>query len=81
MGFSQGGSVGEDILGGGGGKLWGCVQDSNPAMDMSTAPGSKGEFAPSRFVPELTSCSCSSPHVRPYAPLSEPDLDCRRRRD
>lgn len=41
MGFSQGGSVGLDILGGGGGELWGCMQESNPAMDISTTPGSK----------------------------------------
>lgn len=41
MGFSQGGSVGLDVLGGGGGTLWGCDQESNPAMDISTAPGSK----------------------------------------
>lgn len=41
MGFSQGGSVGLDIVGGGGGELWGCMQESNPGMDISTAPGSK----------------------------------------
>lgn len=44
MGFSQGGSVGLDILGGGGGELWGCMQESNPPMDISTAPGSKGTY-------------------------------------
>ncbi|KAH7093431.1 Alpha/Beta hydrolase protein [Paraphoma chrysanthemicola] len=41
MGFSQGGSVQLDVLGGGGGELWGCMQESNPAMNISTAPGNK----------------------------------------
>ncbi|KAI8931070.1 hypothetical protein NX059_012081 [Plenodomus lindquistii] len=41
MGFSQGGSVAEDIIGGGGGPLWGCTQKDNPAMNMTSAPGSK----------------------------------------
>ena len=44
MGFSQGGSVAEDIIGGGGGDLWGCMQEENPAMNISTAPGSKSMF-------------------------------------
>jgi predicted esterase len=42
MGFSQGGSVQLDVLGGGGGELWGCMQESNPAMNITSAPGSKG---------------------------------------
>ena len=42
MGFSQGASVQLDMLGGGGGLLWGCTQEDNPAMNISTAPGSKG---------------------------------------
>lgn len=50
MGFSQGGSVGLDVLGGGGGKLWGCDQESNPSMDISTAPGSKGMQRGPRYV-------------------------------
>ncbi|KAF1941076.1 alpha/beta-hydrolase [Clathrospora elynae] len=41
MGFSQGGSVILDVLGGGGGELWGCVQKENPKMNMTSAPGSK----------------------------------------
>jgi acetylxylan esterase len=41
MGFSQGGSVALDVLGGGGGELWGCNQADNPKMDRTTAPGSK----------------------------------------
>lgn len=42
MGFSQGGSVQLDVLGGGGGLLWGCTQEDNPAMDITSGPGSKG---------------------------------------
>ncbi|KAH4133238.1 hypothetical protein HBH47_007130 [Parastagonospora nodorum] len=38
MGFSQGGSVQLDVLGGGGGELWGCQQEENPAMDINSAP-------------------------------------------
>lgn len=41
MGFSQGASVQLDVLGGGGGELWGCNQEENPAMNISSAPGSK----------------------------------------
>lgn len=41
VGFSQGGSVALDILGGGGGELWGCEQEYNPPMNRSTAPGNK----------------------------------------
>jgi acetylxylan esterase len=41
MGFSQGGSVQLDVLGGGGGELWGCMQEENPPMNISSAPGSK----------------------------------------
>jgi acetylxylan esterase len=44
MGFSQGGSVQLDVLGGGGGELWGCMQDSNPGLDISSAPGSKSAY-------------------------------------
>lgn len=44
MGFSQGGSVMLDVLGGGGGMLWGCDQAQNPAMDIKSAPGSKGAY-------------------------------------
>jgi acetylxylan esterase len=43
MGFSQGGSVQLDVMGGGGGEMWGCNQKTNPAMDINSAPGSKGE--------------------------------------
>lgn len=41
MGFSQGGSVMLDVLGGGGGFLWECTQKDNPPMDIASAPGSK----------------------------------------
>jgi len=40
LGYSQGGSVAQDMLGGGGGPTFACEQDSNPAFDASVAPGS-----------------------------------------
>jgi acetylxylan esterase len=43
MGFSQGGSVQLDVMGGGGGEMWGCNQKTNPAMDINSVPGSKGK--------------------------------------
>lgn len=43
MGFSQGGSVQFDMLGGGGGELWGCMQEANPTMNISSGPGAKCE--------------------------------------
>lgn len=43
LGYSQGASVTQDILGGGGGAVFECTQDSNPAMDRSSSPGSQGK--------------------------------------
>jgi acetylxylan esterase len=40
VGLSQGASVTLDIVGGGGGKVFECTQDDNPALDASSAPGS-----------------------------------------
>ncbi|KAH7125625.1 Alpha/Beta hydrolase protein [Dendryphion nanum] len=40
FGFSQGGSVGMDILGGGGGPVFECVQAENPPLNRTTIPGS-----------------------------------------
>jgi acetylxylan esterase len=42
LGFSQGAAVTQDILGGGGGPVFECTQDTNPALDRSTTPGSSG---------------------------------------
>ncbi|EUC30311.1 carbohydrate esterase family 5 protein [Bipolaris zeicola 26-R-13] len=40
LGFSQGGSVAQDMLGGGGGPTFECEQGDNPGLDASVAPGS-----------------------------------------
>ncbi|CAA9966221.1 Cutinase multi-domain protein [Pyrenophora teres f. maculata] len=37
LGFSQGGSVAQDMLGGGGGHVFACQQDMNPALDPGPA--------------------------------------------
>jgi hypothetical protein len=42
LGFSQGAAVAQDILGGGGGKVFECEQPDSPALDPTSAPGSKG---------------------------------------
>jgi hypothetical protein len=42
LGYSQGGAVAQDILGGGGGKVFECEQPDSPALDSTTAPGSQG---------------------------------------
>ncbi|UPX20519.1 uncharacterized protein EKO05_0010748 [Ascochyta rabiei] len=39
LGYSQGASVTQDILGGGGGQVFECTQDTNPALNRSTSPG------------------------------------------
>lgn len=44
IGYSQGASVVGDILGGGGGTLFGCEQAWNPSMSRDTAPGSSSKF-------------------------------------
>jgi hypothetical protein len=41
LGYSQGGAVAQDILAGGGGKVFACEQPSAPALDAAT--GSKSE--------------------------------------
>lgn len=43
FGYSQGGSVALDILGGGGGKIYDCVQDNNEKMDRESVPGSRSK--------------------------------------
>jgi hypothetical protein len=44
-GYSQGGQVATDILGGGGGTLFnGCGQPSTPPLDRSNAPGKNRKF-------------------------------------
>ncbi|KAF9697643.1 hypothetical protein EKO04_004338 [Ascochyta lentis] len=39
LGYSQGASVTQDMMGGGGGQVFQCTQDTNPALDRSTSPG------------------------------------------
>jgi hypothetical protein len=41
LGYSQGGSVAQDILGGGGGNVFGCDQATNPALDESLGASGK----------------------------------------
>ena len=44
-GYSQGGQIAGDILGGGGGVSFnGCVQPDTPALDPETSPGNKSEY-------------------------------------
>jgi len=50
LGFSQGAAVTQDILGGGGGQVFQCTQDINPALDRSSSPGSNGRFQSSSHV-------------------------------
>ncbi|KAF2640656.1 alpha/beta-hydrolase [Massarina eburnea CBS 473.64] len=40
LGFSQGGSVALDVLGGGGGVVFNCTQEDNAALDPESSPGS-----------------------------------------
>lgn len=44
LGFSQGGSVAQDMLGGGGGPTFECEQGENPPLDVTSAPGSNGTY-------------------------------------
>ncbi|KAF2732647.1 alpha/beta-hydrolase [Polyplosphaeria fusca] len=55
LGFSQGGSVALDLLGGGGGnKVFGCDQPVNDALDRTKAPGSKKQVvAAASFGPTV----------------------------
>jgi hypothetical protein len=82
MGFSQGGSVALDVLGGGGGELWGCNQADNPKMDRTTAPGSKSTHScPTSACFMLTHASCRSSCFRAHPPQCKPVVHGRWRRD
>jgi acetylxylan esterase len=72
MGFSQGGSVALDVLGGGGGELWGCNQADNPKMDRTTAPGSKSTHS----CPDLRLLH-ADPRQSPQPSLSGPPAAVR----
>jgi hypothetical protein len=49
-GYSQGGQIAGDILGGGGGVSFnGCVQPDTPAMDPETSPGNKSKYCRTQF--------------------------------
>lgn len=52
LGYSQGASVTQDIVGGGGGHIFECDQATNPALDASL--GEKGSLALN--LPTLTLC-------------------------
>lgn len=83
MGFSQGGSVQLDMLGGGGGELWGCMQEQNPAMNISSAPGSKGRRAQQHLpyvVSLLTIHSRCSRCLRSHTSQRKSELHLRWRR-
>lgn len=59
-GYSQGGSVVGDILGGGGGVLFGCDQPFNPPLSRKTVPGSHSKF-PQLYLAAPTDMSQSPP--------------------
>ncbi len=54
MGYSQGADVVGDILGGGGGPIYGCEQAWNPAMPRNTTPGSSSKFSAHHLLFILT---------------------------
>jgi acetylxylan esterase len=83
MGFSQGGSVQLDVIGGGGGELWGCQQKENPAMDINSAPGSKSRRLKNLLYRSdvLTSFSRRGHCLRSNTTERETELYIRRRRD
>lgn len=43
VGYSQGASVLFDVLGGGGGEIYDCVQEETPALSPDEAPGSRSK--------------------------------------
>ena len=45
VGYSQGAGVVSDILGGGGGSIFGCEQAWSPSLPRNTMPGSSGKFS------------------------------------
>lgn len=55
VGYSQGALVLFDVLGGGGAEIYNCTQETTPALDSSTSPGSNSKCT----------TSCHTTHVAP----------------
>lgn len=69
LGYSQGAAVTQDILGGGGGAVFQCTQDTNPALDRSSSPGSQSMSIPrAGWTMMLTIRSCRRSHFRRCCP-------------
>lgn len=85
MGYSQGAGVVGDILGGGGGPIFGCEQARNPSLPRDTAPGSNGKllcpFPLALINPPpcqlLTKCSRGSHHDGWPSSHRKPDIQHR----
>jgi acetylxylan esterase len=77
FGFSQGATVTQDLLGGGGGPLFGlCTQEANGGLDRAQAPGASGKTNRLLHVSGevLTRCSRGRSHVWHRSPLPERTL-------
>ena len=77
-GYSQGGQIAGDILGGGGGKSFNeCIQPETPPLDRKTSPGNKSE-KPSLHPSTTTNRSSRRrDHFRRHSPHRRPALQLR----
>jgi len=66
-GYSQGGQIATDILGGGGGTLFNdCIQPTTPALDRESSPGNKREYlAFMNTYQRNTRLTCPFPQLPP----------------
>lgn len=79
-GYSQGGQIAGDILGGGGGESFnGCIQPETPPLDRSTSPGSKSEKTSSHFPANTDPSSRRGDHFRRHPPYRRSALQLRQR--
>lgn len=51
IGYSQGASITQDMLAGGGGPIFKCTQETSPPFDRTTAPGKNSKFVASAVWP------------------------------
>jgi acetylxylan esterase len=74
FGYSQGGSVAQDILGGGGGHTFECDQATNPALDTSIGDRCKSQPQLLNFSYTNSSQSRCSSDLRRCSSITKPKL-------
>lgn len=78
LGYSQGGSITQDFMGGGGGPIFKCTQVDNPPLNRKSSPGKNG-MQPGEIEKwiQLMFLSCCGRHLRYRKTRFQSELFCR----